>query len=271
VGTLTNPRNSTINANALRPFLGYSAISVEDTGDNSNYNSLQMAVRRRMAQGLSFGASYTFSRTLDSSSGTPQNSYNAGLDYGLSSIHRKQVLNFNYIYELPFFAKDGRMLLKEVLGGWSVSGVTAFQGGAPYSVTVPVDIAGIGVASSRATLAGNPNLPAGQRTPGLWFDAKAALPTNQMTSGQFGASGRNILIGPGFNQWDVSLSKVFQIREKARIQFRAESYNIWNHPSFTALNTTVHFDNAGNPSQGYGAVAAAGPGRTLAFGAKVLF
>jgi hypothetical protein len=92
-----------------------------------------------------------------------------------------------------------------------------------------------------------------------------------MMPGQFGSSGRNILIGPGFNQWDVSLSKAFQIREKARVQFRAEAYNISNHPSFTALNTTVHFDGAGNPSQGYGAVSAAGPGRTLAFGAKVLF
>src|SRR5882724_10928696 len=63
-GTLLNPPNSSINPNALRPYLGYSAVGILDTGDNSNYNSLQVGVRRRVSRGLSVGANYTFSKTL---------------------------------------------------------------------------------------------------------------------------------------------------------------------------------------------------------------
>jgi hypothetical protein len=92
-----------------------------------------------------------------------------------------------------------------------------------------------------------------------------------MAQGQFGNSGRNILIGPGFSQWDVALMKNFSLHERARLQFRAESFNIWNHPAFTGINTTVFFDAAGKPTQGYGAVNASGPGRTLAFGLKLMF
>jgi hypothetical protein len=92
-----------------------------------------------------------------------------------------------------------------------------------------------------------------------------------MTLGVFGNSGRNILIGPGFSQWDISLLKDFRIREKATIQFRAESFKVWNHASFTGLNTTVRVDAAGRPAQGYGAINGSGPGRVMQFGLKVLF
>ena len=106
VGTRLNPPASGINQNALRPYLGYGNISMRDDGDNSNYNSLQMTVSRRVASGLSVTGNYTWSRALDSSSGSPQNSYDARADYGLSTVHRAQLLNLNYIYELPFFRRN---------------------------------------------------------------------------------------------------------------------------------------------------------------------
>jgi hypothetical protein len=243
---------------------------MQDTGDNSNYHSLQISVNRRMAKGLSFGASYTFSRTLDTTSGTPQDALNARPDYGLSAIHRQQVLNFNYIYELPFFSAGRNSVLTHLLGGWSISGVTSLQSGAPVSVTIPSDVARIGVGSSRASVSGDPDLAGGERTPSRWFNAEAFLPVEAMTPGQFGNSGRNVLIGPGFHIWDMALAKNFRLHERAALQFRAEAFNIWNHPSFTAINTTVQF-SGGRPAQGYGAVTAASPGRTLAFGLKLLF
>jgi hypothetical protein len=165
VGTRLNPPASTTNVNALRPYPGYGNISVMENADRSSYNALQVSAVRKMRQGLEFGINYAFSRTLDTSSGTPQDVYNVDADYGLSSIHRAHVLSVNYVYEIPFFRQHRNKALRGVLGGWSVSGVTVYQSGAPFSVTVPVDVARIGVTSSRATLVGDPNLPSSERTP----------------------------------------------------------------------------------------------------------
>lgn len=271
VGTRLNPPASNINVNALRPYPGYSNISMRDQGDNSNYNSLQMTASRRMQSGLSLTANYTFSRTLDTSSGSPQDSYNARVDYGLSSVHRAHLFNANYIYELPFFRKHANAVVRNALGGWEFAGVTTYQSGAPNNVTVPTDVARIGANSSRASVIGNPNLPSGQRTLARWFNTEAFLPPERMVQGQFGNAGRNILIGPGFSQWDLSAIKNFDFSERARLQFRAESFNFLNDPSFTGLDTTVRFDTAGRPTQTYGAVTGAGPARVLEFGLKLLF
>jgi hypothetical protein len=80
-----------------------------------------------------------------------------------------------------------------------------------------------------------------------------------------------VLIGPGFNQWDVSAIKNFDIRERVRLQFRGESFNVVNHPSFTGIDTTARFDAAGKPTGTYGAVTGAGPARVLEFGLKLIY
>ena len=271
-GTRLNPPNSTINVNALRSFLGYANINLRDHSDNTSYNSMQLAVSRRVRSGLAFGANYTFSKSMENTGGgTPQDSYNIKADRSLAGIHRGQILTFHYIYTLPFFAGNPSSLLRHSLGGWEVSGITSFQSGAPNTVTVPTDVARIGTSSSRATLAGDPKLSADQRTPARWFNTEAFLPAERMTQGQFGTAGRNILIGPGFQIWDLSLFKNFSFSEKAGLQFRAEAFNVFNHTNFTGINTTVRFDSAGRPTGGYGAVNAAGPGRVLSFGLKLLF
>ena len=105
VGTRLDPPASTINQNALRPYLGYGSISMRDHGDNSNYNSMQMTVSRRVArasrsQGTTPGRARSILRPA-----SPQNSYDARADYGLSTVHRAHLLNSNYIYELPFFGR----------------------------------------------------------------------------------------------------------------------------------------------------------------------
>jgi hypothetical protein len=136
---------------------------------------------------------------------------------------------------------------------------------------VPVDAARIGGTSARATVVGDPNLPSDQRTPARWFNTEAFLAPERMIQGKFGNSGRNILIGPGFNQWDMSLLKNFRFTEARSLQFRAESFNVFNHASFTGLNTTVRFDATGKPTQSYGAVTGSGPGRVLELGLKLIF
>ncbi len=271
VGARLNPPASNINQNALRPYPGYGTINMRDHGDNSNYNSLQVSASRRMQSGLSLTANYTFSRTLDTSSGTPQNAYNARPDYGLSSVHRAHLINVNYIYELPFFKTHANAILRTALGGWEVSGVTTYQSGAPNNVIVLSDVARIGSNSSRATVIGDPNLPKDQRTLARWFNTEAFLAPEKMTPGMFGNAGRNILIGPGFSEWDVAAIKNFDFAERLRLQFRAESFNVLNHPSFTGTDTNVRFDSAGKPAQTYGAITSVGPARVIEFGLKLIF
>lgn len=270
-GTRLNAPNSGINQNALRPYPGYGSINKRDQSDNSSYNSLQVSASRRMQSGLSMTANYTFSKTIDSSSGTPQDSYDARPDHGLSSIHRAHLLNVNYIYELPFFRKHPNALLRTALGGWEVSGVTTYQSGAPNTFTVLTDAARIGANSSRATVIGDPNLPSGQRTLARWFNTEALLAPEKMVPGLFGNAGRNTLIGPGFSEWDVATIKNFDFAERVRLQFRAQAFNVVNHPSFTTIDTTVRFDSAGKPAQTYGAITGVGPARTLEFGLKLIF
>ncbi|MBV9081289.1 MAG: carboxypeptidase regulatory-like domain-containing protein [Acidobacteriaceae bacterium] len=276
LGTLLPP-NNTVNPNALNPYRGYGTISFYDNGDNSNYNALQVAASRRMTKGLSLGISYTFSKTLDASgggpndTGMPQNSYNARPDYGLSDIDRRHVFNINYIYELPFFERQANAIIRNTLGGWEIAGVTSFQSGAPLSITVPVDAAAIGVSLSRATLTGDPNLPPDERTPARWYNTSVVVPPSQMTPGQFGNSGRDILTGPGFQEWDLSLLKNFAMAEKWRLQFRAEAFNVPNHANFSSVGTSATFTSSGQPSGNFGAVSGSGPGRTLEFGLKMTF
>lgn len=270
-GTRLTAPNSNINVNALRPYLGYANLTVQENGDTSHYDSMQVAVSRRISSGLQISANYTWSKTMESSGGGFQDVYNARADIGLSGIHRAHVANIAYVYEIPFLRKHPNKWVRNSIGGWDVSGITSFQSGAPTSVTVPADVARNGSSSSRATVAGNPNLAASERTLIRWFNTEAFLDQAAMTPGLYGNSGRNVLIGPGQSQWDVSLLKNFEISEKTGMQFRFESYNLPNQTSFTGINTTVRFDTQGKPSQNYGSVNGSNPGRVLSFGLKFLF
>src|SRR5262249_184032 len=262
--------------------LGYADISFRDLSDTSNYNSLQTTLNRRFSNGLSFGVAYTFSKTMDkvgagASAGgnlggnTAQDSYNPRNEMARASIDSAHIFTVSYIYALPFFLKSSNRFERAVLGDWEISGITSAQSGFPFTVTVPVDVARIGVASSRATLVGDPNLSRDERTPARWFNTAAFLPASQMTPGRFGTTGRNMLRGAGFQNWDLSLIKRFAVHERLNIEFRAESFNTFNHTNFTSINTTVAFDANANPTSGFGSVNASGPGRSLEFGLKLRF
>jgi hypothetical protein len=270
-GTRLNPPASTTNVNALRPYPGYGNISITENEDESSYHSLQLSLTRRLLAGVEFGANYTFSKTLDTTSGTPEDPYNIARDYGPSAIHRAHNLNGYFIWQLPFFRDVSHALARGLLGGWDVSGVIVYQSGAPFTVTAPVDAARIGTNSTRATLIGDPNLPEDERTPLRWFNTGAFLNPALMTPGEFGDSGRNILIGPSFSRVDLSLAKAFAIGSRMKLQVRAEAFNAFNTVSFTGLNTTVRFDAAGNPTGGYGQVTSAAPGRVMEFGVRLTF
>ncbi len=129
--------------------------------------------------------------------------------------------------------------MRGALGGWDINGVIVYQSGQPFTVTAPVDSARIGVSSVRATLIGDPNLPSNQRTAAQWFNTAAFLNPSLMTPGEFGNSGRNILIGPSFSRVDLGIAKVFALTGRMKLHIRAEAFNAFNTVSFTNLNTTV--------------------------------
>lgn len=248
----------------------YGSIGDLHSDGNSNYHSLQMNVVKRFSHSYTLQLAYTLSKSIDngsldngegSSVSNPYN-YHAG-ERGLSDFDRRHVAVINGVWDLPFF-KDNRSWAARIFGGWRLSGDTTFTSGAPLSVVAGRDVAlyGPGRASGgqRAQLIGNPfQDPSRSRSDLIqnYFSTTAfAFPA----TGQFGNSGRNIIIGPGGLNTDLAVLKHFRPWTAERLgalEFRAEAYNLLNFvnlaqptntmtsPAFgriTATNTTF-----GNP------------------------
>jgi hypothetical protein len=228
-------------------------------------------VNRRSSSGLSLGSAFTYSRAMDSlpqqtgfTPTTVQDAYNPAADYSRSSVDRTLVFSVNAQYQLPFARNAKSLFYRDTVGGWTVSSVFYAASGAPVSLVVTPDIAGVGTAGSRASLVPGVPLKLDHPTAAKWFNTAAVVPANQMTAGQFGNSSRNVLVGPGTAQLDLALFKYFSFGEATRLEFRAESFNLPNHASFTAVATTVGASN-------FGAVTATTNPRIIQFAAKYIF
>jgi hypothetical protein len=260
-------RAGTANISQVVPYLGYAGINEYFNGTNSTYNSLQVSVRTDNFHGLTLETSYTWSHALDYNDGDvpgniAQNPYNWKLEHASAGFDRRQMLIMSYVYQLPFFA--GRHgFAKAALGGWQISGISTFESGAPMDTSFGGDPAGVGGTNYRPNVSGNPNT--GSRTQAEWFNTAVF---SGLAPGTFGDAGRNILIGPGTNNWDISLFKNFEGiiggRESTRLQFRAESYNAFNHTQFTGVNTTFN-------SGAFGVVTSARDARSLQLALKLYF
>ncbi|MGA7906335.1 MAG: TonB-dependent receptor, partial [Candidatus Sulfotelmatobacter sp.] len=154
-----------ISPDSVRPYQGFSQITAYANIFDSNYNALQASLIHRLKGGLSFQASYTYSKTLTDNSGPnatvpsfPQDSYNIKAEYGPADFDRTHILTFNYSWEVPLF-KHSTGAVKALLGGWQLSGITVFQSGAPLTVTLFGDQAGVGSYNERVNQVGNPFQP----------------------------------------------------------------------------------------------------------------
>jgi hypothetical protein len=231
----------------------------------SNYNSLQARLQKRLTRGLQFEASYTYSHALDDASSANLGSFATGdfrdqrfpqMEYGNADFDIRHRFVLSYMYELPFgkgktFAGNTSGLLNQIIGGWQVAGITSASTGNYFT---PTDIAtdlsnsdgGGDVASSaRPNRIGDPN--AQPCIPGTLFNT-CAFATNTVL-GTFGNAGRNIIRGPGFQNWDLSLFKTFPLNERERFEFRAEFFNVWNHLNPELFPSKFLFDN---PSTDHG-------------------
>ena len=244
-------------------------INVLESRGNSSYQSLQARFQQTLRGGLAALVSYTWSKSIDDASSLfssagdpnyPQDSRRTRAERGLSNFDLRHRLSLSYYYDLPFGKGRWR-------GGWQTFGIWTIQTGRPFTVALLSDldnsntgrsILGFG-ANDRPNVLRNPALA--QRTPERWFDTTAfAVPP----FGQFGNAGRNILAGPGYRNINVSLIKNTVLAERAKLQFRAEAFNLLNH---TNLDLNEIFVGA----PGFGGIQSAGSPRRVQFGIKFLF
>lgn len=252
VGTLLRPENSGINPDVLRPYKGFAIIALGENAARSRYDSLQIEVNRRFARGLSYGVAYTYSKSMDNASGRRDRIWNPLDDrifWGPSSFDTRHIAVINFIYDLPFF-RDQSTLRGKMLGGWSVTGVTQFQTGTPFTIGTSDDFARIGSVGEFQpwNQAAPIELSRGQRRfsegPGdNNFYFRTTLPDGRKiftepALGTFANQTRNSAgYGTGFQNWNLALFKNFRVTESQGLQFRADFFNFPNHPNWGGVDT----------------------------------
>ena len=239
----------------------------------ADYDAVSIILRRRMSQGIQADAHYTWSRTRDmgthsNGGGQTMDNYDIWRDYGPSNWDVPHRFVASYIYDLPFLKDSTQPVLKHVVAGWQVSGVTTLQSGSPINVTIGNDQANIGISGvQRPNLTGGvPSLncvPNPASPPQLMncFDAAAfALPA-QFT---FGNAPRNVLRGPKSLISDLSLMKNVLLGGGATFQIRVEMFNVFNTVNWGNPNAVFNSAN-------FGRVTSAGAMRQVQVGGKLLF
>ena len=288
-----NPPVTPLNCSTAprRPFPAVdSAIATFRSDGFSNYNSLQVRLERQFSHGLQFQASYTYAHALDIASSASLGSANQG-DFRLQTDPRAEYGNADFdvrhrfvlssIYELPFgkgkwLATDASGWVNQVIGGWQVAAIVSASTGNWYT---PTDISAnvstsdcggtVAISCIRPNVVGNPN--GKPCVPGTLFNTCAFV--SDTVVGTFGNAGRNIIQGPGFQNWDISLFKMFPIKESMHFEFRAEFFNAFNHanPEFTNPETIVENTATELGSASFGFPAYTRPPRQIQFALKFYF
>jgi hypothetical protein len=258
-----NPRQP--DGQRLHPDFGQRLIRTSQ--GNSIYHAMQWRVDRRFERGFQVTASYTWSKNLDSTSegvGTASNQSIGGgrtsvpvaqgglkLDRARSDYDRTHNFTFTYVWEIP---GPGRSFWKHALGGWSLTGITSFQSGAPFTVANGSDRNNDGLANNDRPDISNPNAPlnsravrtpasgsqscaTGYRNPDIdvcvtpadvhWIEG-IGLPNSSTV-------GRNTLVAGGISNFEAALTKSFRLGEQRKLEFRWEALNALNHPQFTQI------------------------------------
>ncbi|HEV2323661.1 MAG TPA: TonB-dependent receptor [Terracidiphilus sp.] len=262
------------NPNLYRNFPGYAGVNQEENTTNFNYNSLQAQIRMEDRHGLTATFDYTYSHLIDINSNDlngltdPYNPrYDRGSDAGYD---RRHIFNASYVYNLPFFrGNNGNLFEREVVGGWTLSGITQAQSGTPIAIGYTgSDTVGLSGNGNRPNLVSKVSYP---KTTKAWFStssfADPLAAWNGSTTNGFGTAGHDAMVGPGLFNFNLSLFKAvpFTGRENGpRLELRFESFNTFNHPSWSGVDTSSHDGNFGQVTSEYEA-------RTLELGGKIVF
>jgi hypothetical protein len=281
-----NPDGSSLNPQDFVPFPDFGrGTSYAATEGSSNYHSLQTKLEKQYANGLNLLFTYTFSKTLSDADDLLNGGSLAGYrapyvpgagiqaDYGLASFDIRNVFHFSGGYELPFgkgkhFMTDASGFVNKAIGGWSLNWSSTFQGGQPISLGCPsgatsgtgcgafftgqpLDLGLHTDANGKLSYFGNPGAFTQPCVLGANSVPIANSPAGCVPETGIGALGGITQVeGPGFHRLDLSLFKDIPISERFRLQFRAEFFNIANHPNFNAPNFggngVVAISNSGN-------------------------
>jgi hypothetical protein len=274
-------RATTTYGQLLRPYPWLTGLTQQwGTMAHSSYHALQTKFRKRYGNGLQLLVAYTFSKTMDDVSSVAgflgdqnpgfTNNNRRDLDRSISAIHIPHVLTVNYQWDLPF--GRGRALLNrggwlnQVVGGWSLNGITTAQSGSPISISSRNNTTNSFGGAQRPDSTGISSVTPGgakDRYNG-WFNEGAFVDAPTYA---FGNVGRFLPdnLGPPLHNWDISVLKNFAATERLRLQFRAEFFNAFNH---------VNFDNPAGTTFGqpdFGAITGTESARIVQFGLKLYY
>jgi hypothetical protein len=254
-------------------------------------------------------AVYTWAKSLDDKSAAAgvgstnafaghMNEHNPRLDYGMSDFDVNHRFVASMVYQLPVgrgkrYGGDMNRAVDAVVGGWQITTITTFQRGFPFSILCNNASGLLLTFTQRCNQIGDPYPSGFHKDIKHWFNNAISTDPNpsangtcvaanlsgvafcQPLAGQFGNSGRDILRGPGINNWDLGIGKDFKFTERVAFQFRVEAFNVFNHAQYgfdpftsTGIGAPVG-DNPNNP--GFGEIQAARPGRIIQFGGKIVF
>jgi hypothetical protein len=264
----------------------YGSVGLIADDSSSTYHALEIAFSRQYSHGLSFLVSYWFSKSLDyistlnvagsaptlvaGENDLAQNPFDLRAEHGPSLFDARNRFVFSGTWALPLWHAAPKAAAF-LTNGWQLNTITSISSGTPFTVYDSADVSLQGSApeisgfySSRPDLISDPNT--GQpHTPNEWVSRAPFLQLNPVTqAGQFGNEGRNVVRGPGIEDVDLSLFKYFAIDERRRVQFRAECFNLLNHPNFGLPENDLE-------SPAFGQILQAGPPRLLQLALKFVF
>jgi hypothetical protein len=261
----------------------FEEMPTESTDVNSTYHAFQLSLNQRFSRGLQFQVAYSYSKAIDDASqhlgsqGRNAASRHEQWDdrksaRGLSNWDVRNNFTFNTTYELPF-GSGLSGAARQLVNGWTVNGILTFTDGPPFMIQSGVR----GVRDANRNRRSRPDLAPGRSNnpvlggPDQYFDPTAFVP---QPLGTFGNLARNTVTAPGLANLDLAVNKNFPIREELAIQFRAEFFNITNHPNFFLPDVQIFSGNPANPSRrgAAGRISQTNTtSRQIQFGIKVLF
>lgn len=329
----TTQRRAGLTLNYFRPNPQFTQIFFQDSGGDSYYHGLFISARRRFEKGLTFGMSYTWSKSIDdlsidptgastggglstTGSTTPTDIRNYRLDRTVSDFDNKHVLVANMLYEFPIgngkkFAGDVPRWVNHIIGGWSMTGIFNYQSGEPFTLNSGSFTTNSQHQSSAVIVGEKPGAditynvpgvvgPVLYQTGGFISPASGVIPNTVVdincqvfangktkicipVAGQQG-SGRNAVRGPDFWNLDSGLLKNFNLTERFMLQFRAEIFNVLNHPNWenprnaSVGSPTITSSNFGTACCSTAAVQSSSqvnpigePSRVIQLGLKLVF
>jgi hypothetical protein len=269
--TPLQPGPGSVNSRRPNPLFG--AIRTINDDEIANYESMTVVFRQRLKHGLQMNANYTWSHTLDvttdsNGGGTPMIPYTWKADYGNSNWDIRHRFVASFVYDIPFF-HVGNPILKAALTKWQANGIVTLQTGIPFNVSTGTDTANTGSSGTyRPDLVHTATDTCGRGSLVGCIDATAftvadlypITPTNYA----YGNAGRNLLHGPGAETVNFSLFKNFPLKERLKLQFRMETFGLFNHTNFGNPSATINTSSFGN-------ITGASGSRVVQFALKLQF